>query len=270
LTGLTRVRKFHQDDGHIFCTPHQIYDEINASLELVKQVYQQLGFPTYKLTLSTRPNKYLGDLNDWENAEAALTRALNDSKKDWTMKHGDGAFYGPKIDIMVKDSLGREHQTATIQLDFQLPKRFDLSYRDEKDEKARPVIIHRAILGSLERMLAILIENYNGKFPFWLSPRQILVVTTKTTFTAYSKIIKTTLESKGYNVELDVTDKSLGKKIQEASPYGFNYILIVGDKEFEAQTVTVRSREGIDMGEYSLEKLCEHFKEKLKNESLSL
>ncbi|RVW50220.1 Threonine--tRNA ligase, mitochondrial 1 [Vitis vinifera] len=168
LTGLTRVRRFQQDDAHIFCRESQIKDEVMGVLDFINYAYNIFGF-TYELKLSTRPEKYLGDLETWEKAEAALTEALNQSGKPWEINEGDGAFYGPKIDISVSDALNRKFQCATLQLDFQLPSRFDLSYSAEDEAKReRPVMIHRAILGSVERMFAILLEHYKGKWPFWL------------------------------------------------------------------------------------------------------
>ncbi|KAJ1651272.1 hypothetical protein IWQ61_008122 [Dispira simplex] len=177
LMGLTRVRKFHQDDGHIFCAPGDISQEIGTCLTMLHRVYSLLGFSNYELMLSTRPeNKFIGSLDEWTRAEQALEEALNSTGQHWRIKPGDGAFYGPKIDVMVRDALGRSHQTATIQLDFQLPQRFHLRYQNEAGTYDTPVIIHRAVLGSVERMMAILIEHYAGKWPFWLSPRQAMVI----------------------------------------------------------------------------------------------
>ncbi|KAG0002102.1 hypothetical protein BGZ80_010344 [Entomortierella chlamydospora] len=177
LTGLTRVRRFHQDDAHIFCTRDQIFQEIRSTLSFVDTVYRTFRFPSYELTLSTRPqSNFLGTLKDWDAAEDSLRQALNQSGLPWSINEGDGAFYGPKIDILVKDALGRRHQTATVQLDFQLPQRFDLSFYDQQGEKQTPVMVHRAVLGSVERMMAILIEHTGGRWPFWLSPRQAMVV----------------------------------------------------------------------------------------------
>ncbi|KAI1316350.1 hypothetical protein EDD11_010064 [Mortierella claussenii] len=177
LTGLTRVRRFHQDDAHIFCTREQIFQEIRSTLSFVDTVYRTFRFPSYELALSTRPlSNFLGTLEDWDAAENSLRQALDQSGLHWTVNEGDGAFYGPKIDILVKDALGRRHQTATIQLDFQLPQRFGLEFQDHKDEKQTPVIVHRAVLGSVERMMAILIEHTGGRWPFWMSPRQAMVV----------------------------------------------------------------------------------------------
>ncbi|PVU92213.1 hypothetical protein BB559_003796 [Furculomyces boomerangus] len=177
LSGLTRVRRFHQDDGHIFCSKDSIQEEIYKQLLMIDQVYKIFGFKDYQFTLSTRPELgFIGSIEQWDSAESMLKSALDKSNRHWSEKHGDGAFYGPKIDVYVKDSFGRKHQTATVQLDFQLPKRFNLKFINKEGKKEEPVIIHRAVLGSIERMLAILSEHYSGKWPFWVSPRQALVV----------------------------------------------------------------------------------------------
>ena len=174
LTGLTRVRRFQQDDAHIFCRPDQIKEEMAGCLDFLKFVYGVFGF-TYQLRLSTRPEKFLGDIEVWNKAEKDLSDSLDSMEIPWKLNPGDGAFYGPKIDITLQDALKRHHQCATIQLDFQLPVRFNLNYIDDKGEKQHPVMIHRAILGSVERMIAVLTESYGGKWPFWLSPRQVNV-----------------------------------------------------------------------------------------------
>lgn len=174
LNGLTRVRRFQQDDAHIFCRADQIKQEVSGVLDFMRHVYGIFGM-SFKLELSTRPKKAMGDLELWKKAEAALTESLNEfiGEGNWKINPGDGAFYGPKIDIKVLDALNRVHQTATVQLDFQLPIRFELAYKNEKGEMERPVMVHRAILGSVERSFAILLEHYKGKWPFWLSPRQV-------------------------------------------------------------------------------------------------
>ncbi|GAB2265430.1 hypothetical protein Dimus_000486 [Dionaea muscipula] len=213
LTGLTRVRRFQQDDAHIFCRESQVKDEVRGVLEFISYVYGIFGF-TFVLKLSTRPEKYLGDLETWDKAEAALTEALNESGKSWQLNEGDGAFYGPKIDISVSDALKRKFQCATLQLDFQLPSRFNLSYSAEDEAKReRPVMIHRAILGSVERMLAILLEHYKGKWPFWLSPRQAVVCTVSEKFEAYALEVQDQIHKAGYHVDIDNSDKTVNKKV---------------------------------------------------------
>ncbi|KAJ3322821.1 54S ribosomal protein L39, mitochondrial [Boothiomyces sp. JEL0866] len=252
LTGLTRVRKFHQDDGHIFCTKEQIHSEIQSTLHFVEATYKILGFKSYSLTLSTRPEtNFIGDLSDWDAAEKSLEGALNLTGQNWALKEGDGAFYGPKIDIMVKDSLNRSHQTATIQLDFQLPERFNLQYQDSTGGFSRPVIIHRAILGSIERMLAIMTENFGGKWPFWISPRQILIVTTRPDIDSYAKKVQS--ELKEYYVDYEMSDNTLAKQVREAQKLDYNFILVLGDREKENQTVTIRQRDGTALGTLDLD-----------------
>ena len=218
-----------------------MHQEIQQTLDFVERVYQKLGFQSIDYALSTRPSSnYIGELQDWDAAEFALKSSLQNTGKKWYVKEGDGAFYGPKIDVMVKDALGRRHQTATIQLDFQLPIRFDLEYTTAQGTKQRPVIIHRAILGSIERMMGILIEHYAGKWPFWLSPRQILIVTTREddVIEAYSKKIQQSLGQ--FYTDLDAGDRLLPKKIFEANKLGYNFVIVIGDQETRDQTVTIR------------------------------
>ncbi|KAL9271338.1 Threonine--tRNA ligase, mitochondrial 1-like protein [Drosera capensis] len=261
LTGLTRVRRFQQDDAHIFCRESQVKDEVMGVLEFIRYVYDIFGF-TFELKLSTRPEKFLGDLETWEKAEAALTVALNDSGKLWQLNEGDGAFYGPKIDISVSDALNRKFQCATLQLDFQLPSRFNLSYSAEDEAKReRPVMIHRAILGSVERMLAILLEHYKGKWPFWLSPRQAIVCTVSEKSEAYAVQVHDQIHAAGYYVDIDTSDKTVNKKVREAQLAQYNYILVVGEKDAEKRVVTVRIRDKQDHSEMTVDDLLKCFKE---------
>ncbi|KAJ3258188.1 54S ribosomal protein L39, mitochondrial [Boothiomyces macroporosus] len=264
LTGLTRVRKFHQDDGHIFCTKEQIHSEIKATLNFVEETYKILGFQSYSLTLSTRPeSNFMGSLADWDVAEESLKEALNSTGQNWTLKEGDGAFYGPKIDIMVTDCLNRSHQTATIQLDFQLPERFNLLYQDATGGFSRPVIIHRAILGSIERMLAIMTENYSGKWPFWISPRQMLIITTRPEIDGYA--IKVQQQLKEFYVDYEKSDNTLAKQIRDAQKLDYNFILVLGDREEQDQVVTVRARDGTNVGTIHLESFKNMCKELVQN-----
>lgn len=260
LTGLTRVRRFQQDDAHIFCSVDQIKDEMIGALEFLKHVYSVFGF-TFNLCLSTRPEKYLGDLEMWNQAEKALAESLDAFGEQWKINPEDGAFYGPKIDITIMDALKRAHQCATIQLDFQLPIRFNLSYVNEAGEKTRPVIIHRAILGSVERMIAILTESYAGKWPFWLSPRQVMVIPVSSQFDDYAIQVKDKLWNDGFMAELD-TDPSdtLNKKIRNAQLAQFNFILVVGEKELNAGTVNVRTRDNVVHGEILVDDLLKKFR----------
>lgn len=257
LTGLTRVRRFQQDDAHIFCTVDQIGEEITQALKFLEHVYSVFGF-TFQLVLSTRPDSYLGELSMWDEAEKQLALSLDSFGKPWKENPGDGAFYGPKIDITILDALRRAHQTATIQLDFQLPIRFNLTYVTESGEKSRPVMIHRAILGSVERMIAILTESYAGKWPFWLSPNQIMVVPVAPQFDEYASKVKETLFDAGFICECDLdAGDTMNKKIRNAQLAQYNFILVVGEKEKNSNTVNVRTRDNVVHGELSLSTLVE-------------
>ncbi|XP_075476513.1 threonine--tRNA ligase, mitochondrial 1-like [Primulina tabacum] len=263
LTGLTRVRRFQQDDAHIFCRESQIKDEVKGVLEFIGHVYKIFGF-TFDLKLSTRPEKYLGDILTWEKAEAALAEALNESGKPWEINEGDGAFYGPKIDISVSDAMRRKFQCATLQLDFQLPARFNLSYSAEDETKReRPVMIHRAILGSVERMFAILLEHYKGKWPFWLSPRQAIVCPVSDKSQAYALQVHDRIHDAGFYVDVDTSDRTINKKVREAQLAQYNYILVVGEKEVGTGQVAVRVRDNNDANLKSIEDLVNHFKDEV-------
>ena len=278
LTGLTRVRKMHQDDGHIFCRPSQIEAEIKRTMDFIDLVYRQVfNLGPYRLLLSTRPkDSYIGTLEEWDGAETQLKTALDHTGLDWTINEGDGAFYGPKIDIILNDSHGKEHQTATIQLDFQLPQRFGLEYiaqppeleqkglvRPDTDPKlleqtgaVTPVIIHRAIFGSLERFLALLIEHYDGRYPLWLAPRPCIVLSVSQsaeqdayvaqvaaqlagTPPAGAKPAKTPMLRPAIHVETDTSARTLSKKLREARDKGFNMIVVVGPKDVANGTVAL-------------------------------
>ncbi|XP_063702115.1 threonine--tRNA ligase 1, cytoplasmic isoform X2 [Culicoides brevitarsis] len=257
LTGLTRVRRFQQDDAHIFCTPDQIKQEINGCLDFLRSVYTKFGF-TFKCVLSTRPEKFLGEIAVWDDAEKALSEALDNFGQEWKLNPGDGAFYGPKIDITIHDALKRAHQCATIQLDFQLPIRFDLGYVSDTGERKRPVIIHRAILGSVERMIAILTENYAGKWPFWLSPRQVMVVPVAPLYNEYAQNVTKRLFEAGFMAESDTdTGDTMNKKIRNAQLAQYNFILVVGEKEKTSETVNVRTRDNKVHGEVSVDELIQ-------------
>jgi len=259
LTGLTRVRRFQQDDAHIFCTKNQIKQEMKGAFEFLKDVYTVFGF-TFQLRLSTRPVKYLGDLKDWNFAEKQLEESLDEFGEPWTVNPGDGAFYGPKVDITIMDALHRAHQCATIQLDFQLPKQFDLSFINESGKEEKPVMIHRAILGSVERMIAILTENYAGKWPFWLSPRQCQVVPVAPTFDAYAQQVREKISAAGFRVTADTdAGDTMNKKIRNAQLSQHNFILVVGEKEQTNGTVNIRTRDNKVLGEHSVDKVIERF-----------
>ncbi|KAL5552932.1 hypothetical protein UlMin_040333 [Ulmus minor] len=261
LTGLTRVRRFQQDDAHIFCMESQIKEEVRGVLDFIKYCYDVFGF-TFELKLSTRPEKYLGDLATWNKAEAALTEALNEFGKPWQIDEGDGAFYGPKIDISVSDALKRKFQCATLQLDFQLPARFELTYSAEDEAKREaPVMIHRAILGSVERMFAILLEHYKGKWPFWLSPRQAIVCPVSEKSQSYAIEVRDQIHQAGYYADVDTSDRKIQKKVREAQLAQYNYILVVGEEEAKTGQVSVRVRDKADHSVMSIDGLLKHFVE---------
>lgn len=241
LNGLFRVRTFTQDDAHIFMTADQIESEVVRLISFIDRVYSSLGLP-YSIELSTRPeDKYIGSLEIWEKSEAALAAACKAAGKDFKINPGDGAFYGPKLDFHVKDSLGRVWQCGTIQLDMNLPERFDLTYVDKNGQKVRPVMLHRVIFGSIERFIGILIEHFAGAFPMWLAPVQLRVIPVKNEFhLEYAKEIVEILQSKGFRVELDDRDEKLGYRIREAQMKKIPYQLVLGNQERDERTVTYR------------------------------
>ncbi|CAA7269894.1 unnamed protein product [Cyclocybe aegerita] len=246
LTGLTRVRRFVQDDTHVFCMPSQLEDEISALFDFMRHVYGLFGFE-FSLELSTRPDNYLGEIETWNQAEEQLKQALEKHYPGkWELNPGDGAFYGPKIDITIRDALRRSFQCATIQLDFQLPERFNLKYRSaDESVMPRPVIIHRAILGSLERFIAIITEHFAGKWPFWLSPRQVLVIPVAAPYKEYAAEIAGRLEALGLFADVDNGDNTLPKKIRNGEIAQYNFILVVGQEELDARSVNVRNRDDV-------------------------
>ncbi|PWN22479.1 threonyl-tRNA synthetase [Microstroma glucosiphilum] len=272
LSGLTRVRRFHQDDAHVFCAQSQVASEISTMLHMLSEAYNVFGFPRFELVLSTRPANFIGSIEEWDRAEQGLKDALDGTGLKWELNEADGAFYGPKIDVRLVDIFGRKHQTATIQLDFQLPQRFDLSYEDVTEQpsgRARPVMIHRAILGSVERFMAILIESRGNHWPFWISPRQALVVPVTDTeeLSAYARKVQRYLslgisaESGGssgaevgprptqaFHVDVDRSTDTLGKRIRKAQVARYNFTLVVGEQEARNGTVRVRLRGGGEAG----------------------
>jgi len=243
LHGLFRVRGFTQDDAHIICRPDQIDAEVKGVMDFVRDVAAIFGFE-YVMELSTRPEKSIGSDADWEQATNALQSALEDSGQPFELNEGDGAFYGPKIDVKLKDALDREWQCATIQCDFTLPERFDLTYVGSDGEKHRPVMLHRVILGSIERFIGVLIEHYAGSFPLWLSPVQAIVLNVTDSQAAYAQQVFEQLREVGVRVELDLRNEKLGFKIREAQVAKVPYMLVIGDREVESQTVTPRFRDG--------------------------
>lgn len=254
LNGLFRVRMFRQDDAHNFITEDQIGAEIKDIIEIAKQLYGIFGLD-FELTLSTRPDDYMGDIELWNKAEANLKSVLDElcGKDNYRINEGDGAFYGPKIDIKMKDCLGREWQMGTVQVDFQLPLRFNLSYIDSNGEKKTPILVHRAIFGSFERFIGIITEHFAGAFPVWLSPVQVSILPISDHQKEYAKKVKAILEEKGIRVELDARQEKIGYKIREAQLQKVPYMLILGEKEVEVNAVGVRKRKEGDIGQMSIE-----------------
>lgn len=267
LGGLTRARKFCQDDAHIFATEDQIEEEIIELLKYVDYIYSDIFGFEYRMLLSTKPDKAMGEINLWEKAEESLANALVKNNIPYKLNEGDGAFYGPKIDLMVKDSLDREWQCATIQLDFQMPKRFEATYEGRDGKKHTPIMIHRAILGSVERFIGILIEHYAGKFPLWLSPKQVKVLTLADRNKPYAERVIEELREKGIRAEPSFKTETMNKKIREAQLEQANYIIVVGDKEEEKETVNVRTRDGKVHGEESLSSFPEKLASEIRSRS---
>lgn len=257
LGGMTRVRAFAQDDCHIFVTPDQISDEVADLLKRITKIYKVFGMKVEDVVLSTMPEKALGTKEEWEQAEKSLAQALKKAGWKYELNHGDGAFYGPKIDMQIKDVLGRKWQLATVQLDFQMPKRFKLEYVDKDGTRKTPIVIHRALLGSLERFLAILIEHFGGAFPTWLSPVQATILPITDKQNKYAKQVLSELKELGLRIELDDRNESVGKKIREAEMQKIPYMLIIGEKEEKAKKVSVRIRNQKDLGAMKIEKLAD-------------
>ena len=247
LHGLFRVRCFTQDDAHIFMTPAQMKDEIKNVVKLFDEIYSTFGL-TYQIELSTMPEDHMGDEKDWKFAEDTLQAAITEMGKDFVINAGDGAFYGPKLDFHLADSLGRTWQCGTIQLDFQMPERFELEYVGEDGEKHRPVMIHRALLGSIERFIGVITEHFAGAFPAWLSPVQVKILPVTDRAIEYAKTTAAQLDSEGFRVEVDERNEKIGKKIREATLEKVPFMLVVGDRDMEAGTVSVRTRGGEDLG----------------------
>ena len=251
LHGLFRVRCFTQDDAHIFMTPDQMKDEIKNVVKLFDEIYSTFGL-TYQIELSTMPEDHMGDEKDWKFAEDTLQAAITEMGKDFIINAGDGAFYGPKLDFHLADSLGRTWQCGTIQLDFQMPERFDLEYVGEDGEKHRPVMIHRALLGSIERFIGVITEHFAGAFPAWLSPVQVKLLPVTDRAMDYAKNVAAQLDSQGFRVEVDGRNEKIGKKIREATLEKIPFMLVVGDRDMENGTVSVRTRKGEDLGAMTL------------------
>jgi len=248
LHGLLRVRAFTQDDAHVYCTEEQITDEVADICEAIDELYSRFGFDDVRVELSTRPEKSIGTDEQWAAAESALTEALDRQGREYELNPGDGAFYGPKIDFHVTDALGRSWQCGTCQLDFFMPERFDLSYIDPEDKPRRPVMIHRALLGSMERFAGILIEHYAGRFPVWLAPVQAAILPVSDRHNGYAARVEAELRDAGVRVETDARSESVGKKIRDAELGRYPYMLVVGDREEAAGAVAVRSHGEGELG----------------------
>lgn len=254
LHGLMRVRTFTQDDAHIFMLPDQITSEIVGVIDFIDYVYNLFGFK-YHVELSTKPDDSMGSEEDWERATSALREAMEQKGMDYIVNEGDGAFYGPKLDFHLEDSLGRTWQCGTIQLDFQMPQRFDLTYIGSDGEKHRPIMIHRVIFGSIERFIGILTEHFAGKFPLWLAPVQVKLLTVTEKFADYAQEVGSKLEAAGLRTQVDVRNEKIGYKIREARNERTPYICIIGEREAEARTLTVRSSKAGELGEMAVEDL---------------
>jgi threonyl-tRNA synthetase len=267
LSGLFRVRSFVQDDAHIFMREDQIESEILNVLKLVEILYSTFGLK-YSLELSTRPEKSIGTDAMWEVATNGLRKALIASGHEFKINEGDGAFYGPKIDFKILDALDRKWQCGTIQLDMFLPERFHLKYTDADGQEKVPVMIHRAILGSIERFLGIMVEHFAGKFPLWISPRQLVIIPVTDRHVAYGESIKEVFETQGFFVDIDSSNESVSKKIRNAQLLQYNYMLILGDKEVEQETLSIRARSNEMLNDLKLQTVLDSLKEEVATKSL--
>lgn len=269
ISGLLRVRCFHQDDAHIFMKPEDIEEEILGVLALVDEIYSAFGLD-FHLELSTRPEKdTVGTDEEWERATAGLKGALDRSGRNYVINEGDGAFYGPKIDVHIRDAIGRTWQCATIQLDMSLPERFDLEYSAADGSRQRPIMIHRALFGSIERFIAILIEHFAGRFPLWLSPRHIRILSVADRHAPRARELQDLFRKEGFHVEVDEGSESVGKKVRNAQLDQVNYILTIGDKELENQTVGLRTRDNVVHGEVDVTSFVQKLKQEIDSRSLS-
>jgi threonyl-tRNA synthetase len=262
LSGLFRVRCFTQDDAHVFCTKEQMKDEIMDIINFIDEIYKIFGF-TYHMELSTKPEGAMGDPELWDLAENTLKEVLKETGKEYQLNLGDGAFYGPKIDFHIKDAIGRTWQCGTIQLDFQMPEKFDLTYEGPNNQKLRPVMLHRVIYGSVERFMGILVENFEGKFPLWISPVQVIVLPIADRHNDYASFVSKKLKEAGLRVEVDDAALTMNKKIRNAELSKINYILVVGDAEEKNQTVNVRTRDNEILGEQKIDAFIKELDEEI-------
>lgn len=268
LHGLFRVRTFTQDDAHVYCLFSQVKDEVFKMIDLADYLYSTFGFK-YSIELSTRPDDYMGELEAWNLAEESLKEALEEKNLPYTINEGDGAFYGPKIDFHLEDAIGRTWQCGTIQLDFQLPENFDLTYVDENGERQRPVMLHRALLGSVERFMGILIEHFAGKFPLWLSPVQVEVIPVSDKFKDFAQNLADKLHAAGLRVHLDGRAEKVGYKIREAQVKKINYMLVIGEKEETSGKLSVRKRNGEEVQDVDVDEFIASLKEEIKNKTIT-
>jgi len=269
LHGLLRVRGFTQDDAHIFCLPEQLREEIKGVIDFVFDTMRAFGFSDWVIELSTQPKEHIGSSEDWQRATAALEEALKEKGLPYGINAGDGAFYGPKIDIKLKDALKRQWQCATIQCDFALPKRFNLSYIDNEGKEKQPIMLHRVLLGSLERFIGALIEHYNADFPLWLAPVQVLVIPIKDSVIKYSDEVKRALEEAGFRVEIDTHNETLDKKIRNAELGKIPYILVVGEREEKSGVVAVRKKGKGNIGAVGVGDFIKQIREEIENKVTS-
>ncbi len=267
LHGLLRVRGFTQDDAHVFCTQEQIKDEVIKVIDFAFSILNDCGFYDVEIELSTQPEKFIGAQEDWDTATEALEKSLKEKKLDYAINAGDGAFYGPKIDIKLKDALGRKWQCSTIQCDFSLPERFDLKYINEEGKQCRPIMLHRALLGSVERFIGTLIEHHSGNFPVWLAPVQVAIIPIKEEHNDFALKLKEDLHNQGLRVIIDSKNETLSKRIREQTGQKIPYLLIVGDKEVESKTVAVRKRVEGDQGSLDVNDFISKVKEEILNKN---
>jgi threonyl-tRNA synthetase len=267
LHGIMRVRAFTQDDGHIFCADDQIQSEVSEFIDFLHEVYKDFGFDEIIYRLSTRPEKRVGSDESWDRAEQALAQALDAQQLEWQELPGEGAFYGPKIEFSLKDCIGRVWQLGTIQVDFSMPGRLDAQYVSEDGSRKTPVMLHRAILGSFERFIGILIEQYEGAFPFWLAPEQAVVMNITDSQAKYAQKITKSLQNEGFRVNCDLRNEKIGFKIRGHSMQRVPYLLVVGDKEVESNTVAVRTRDGEDLGSMPLQAVIDRFQKQRESRS---
>ncbi|MDQ3194191.1 MAG: threonine--tRNA ligase, partial [Bacteroidota bacterium] len=260
LSGLFRVRSFTQDDAHIFCTPEQIEEEITVLIKLVFDVYNVFGFDDVQVYLSTRPEKFIGSVEVWDHSEKSLSTALNKAEVKYKVNEGDGAFYGPKIDFIVKDSLRRNWQLGTIQLDFSMPERFGLEYIGSDSGIHRPVMIHRAVFGSFERFVGVLTEHYGGFFPLWLAPVQVSILPITDSQKNYADEISGRLRNEGFRVHIDPRNEKIGYKIRESENKKIPYMIVLGEKEAEGNNISVRQHQKGDIGKFELNEFIEKLK----------